>query len=58
MVVDHDDGIHPEFTKERLARYKPIFQKGGTTTVCNASQVRAPAPFFAALSLLRSVWWS
>jgi acetyl-CoA acyltransferase 1 len=34
-----DDGVRPETTLEGLAKLKPAFKKGGTTTAGNSSQV-------------------
>lgn len=39
IVVDHDDGVRANTTIEGLAQLKPAFQKGGTTTAGNSSQV-------------------
>ena len=39
IVVDKDDGPRPGTTMEGLARLKPAFKKGGSTTAGNASQV-------------------
>ena len=37
--VDKDDGIRANTTIEGLSKLKPAFQKGGTTTAGNSSQV-------------------
>ena len=37
--VDRDDGVRPQTTKESLAKLKPVFKKGGTTTAGNSSQL-------------------
>jgi acetyl-CoA acyltransferase 1 len=37
VVVDRDDGCRPTTTLEGLAKLKPAFQKGGTTTAGNSS---------------------
>ena len=37
--VDKDDGVRPTTTAAGLAKLKPAFQKGGTTTAGNSSQV-------------------
>lgn len=34
-----DDGIRKETTMESLAKLKPAFKKGGSTTAGNSSQV-------------------
>ena len=37
--IDKDDGIRPNTTLESLSKLKPVFQKNGTTTAGNASQM-------------------
>jgi len=49
-VVDADDGPRPGSTPEKLAKLKPAFQEGGSTTAGNASQVSDGA---AAVVLLK-----
>jgi acetyl-CoA C-acetyltransferase len=39
IVVDKDEGIRPDTTAESLAKLKPAFQKDGTITAGNASQL-------------------
>jgi acetyl-CoA acyltransferase 1 len=39
VLVDKDDGCRPETTVAGLAKLKPAFQKDGTTTAGNSSQV-------------------
>ena len=39
ITVSKDDGIRPNTTVETLAKLRPAFRKGGTTTAGNASQV-------------------
>jgi acetyl-CoA acyltransferase 1 len=39
LLVEHDDGIRPKTTVERLAKLKPSFKKGGLSTAGNSSQV-------------------
>jgi acetyl-CoA acyltransferase 1 len=39
IVVKEDDGIRKETTLEGLAKLKPAFKEGGTTTAGNSSQV-------------------
>jgi acetyl-CoA acyltransferase 1 len=39
VVISKDDGIRAETTMEGLAKLKPAFQQGGTTTAGNSSQV-------------------
>ena len=39
VLIDHDDGVRPNTTVQGLAKLKPAFQKGGTTTAGNSSQV-------------------
>jgi acetyl-CoA acetyltransferase len=36
-MVDKDDGVRGDTTLEGLAKLKPAFQKGGSTTAGNAS---------------------
>ena len=38
VMVDKDDGVRGDTTLEGLAKLKPAFQKGGSTTAGNASQ--------------------
>ena len=39
VMVDRDDGVRPSTTVQGLAKLKPAFQKGGSTTAGNSSQV-------------------
>lgn len=39
IVVNADDGMREGTTAEKLAKLKPAFQKGGSTTAGNSSQV-------------------
>jgi len=39
VLVNKDDGCRPQTTNESLAKLKPVFKKGGTTTAGNSSQV-------------------
>lgn len=39
LVFDTDEGIRPDATAESLGRLKPAFQKAGTITAGNASQI-------------------
>uniref|UniRef100_A0A8C9CIX7 Acetyl-CoA acyltransferase 1 n=1 Tax=Phocoena sinus TaxID=42100 RepID=A0A8C9CIX7_PHOSS len=39
VTVVHDEGIRPDTTLEGLAKLKPAFKKGGSTTAGNSSQV-------------------
>lgn len=39
VMVDMDDGCRPQTTLESLSKLKPAFQKGGSTTAGNSSQV-------------------
>ena len=50
ILVDHDDGIRADTTKDTLKKLKPAFKKGGTTTAGNSSQVTDGA---AAILLMR-----
>jgi acetyl-CoA C-acetyltransferase len=36
-VVNHDEGIRPDTTREGLAKLRPAFREGGTVTAGNAS---------------------
>jgi len=53
VVVDTDEGPRAETTLEGLAKLKPVFKKGGSTTAGNASQVSDGAA--AAVLVRRSV---
>ena len=37
--VDRDDGIRPSTTADKLAKLKPVFDKNGSTTAGNSSQL-------------------
>ena len=39
IMVEMDDGVRPQTTLEGLAKLKPAFKKGGSTTAGNSSQV-------------------
>jgi acetyl-CoA C-acetyltransferase len=39
LVVDTDEGVRPETTAESLAKLRPAFDKEGTITAGNASQI-------------------
>lgn len=39
VLVTRDDGVRKDISIESLAKLKPAFKKGGTTTAGNASQV-------------------
>jgi len=39
VMVDRDDGVREDTTLEGLGKLKPAFQKNGTTTAGNSSQV-------------------
>lgn len=39
VLIEHDEGVRPETTVETLAGLKPAFQKNGTITAGNASQI-------------------
>jgi len=39
VLVDMDDGVRPNTSLAGLAKLKPAFKKGGTTTAGNSSQV-------------------
>lgn len=53
ITVSEDDGIRPGTTLEGLAKLRPAFKKGGTTTAGNSSQVSDGAA--AVLAMKRSV---
>lgn len=38
VLIEHDDGIRPNTTVEKLARLKPSFKKNGMSTAGNSSQ--------------------
>merc|ERR1719511_249621 len=52
VTIYHDDGVRPQTTMQSLAKLKPAFKKGGSTTAGNASQMTDGAA--AALMLKRS----
>jgi len=52
IVADTDDGVRPGTTLETLSKLKAVFQKGGSTTAGNASQVTDGAA--AVLAMKRS----
>ncbi|KAI9485579.1 MAG: Thiolase, N-terminal domain-containing protein [Benjaminiella poitrasii] len=39
VLADHDDGVRPGTTAEKLAKLRPAFDDDGSTTAGNASQV-------------------
>lgn len=39
VLADHDDGVRPGTTAEKLGKLRPAFDDDGTTTAGNASQV-------------------
>ncbi len=43
IIFDHDEGIRPDSSLEKLSRLPPAFQKDGYTTAGNASQISAGA---------------
>jgi acetyl-CoA acyltransferase 1 len=52
VTLDTDDGVRADTTVEGLAKLKAVFQKGGSTTAGNASQVTDGAA--AVLAMKRS----
>ena len=50
VLVDRDDGMRDGVTVEALAKLKPAFKKGGSTTAGNSSQMTDGA---AAVLLMR-----
>jgi acetyl-CoA acyltransferase 1 len=53
ILVTKDEGIRPDTTTEKLAKLRPAFKDGGTTTAGNSSQVSDGAA--AVLLMRRSV---
>lgn len=39
VTIDMDDGVRPQTTMAGLAKLKPSFKKGGSTTAGNSSQM-------------------
>jgi acetyl-CoA C-acetyltransferase len=39
IIMDHDEGVRPDSSVEKLARLKPAFKKDGLITAGNASQI-------------------
>merc|ERR1719419_25142 len=52
VTIYHDDGVRPQTTMATLAKLKPAFKKGGSTTAGNLSQMTDGAA--AALMMKRS----
>jgi acetyl-CoA C-acetyltransferase len=50
VMVSTDEGIRPDTTAESLAKLKPAFQKDGTTTAGNASQISDGAAALVVMS--------
>lgn len=57
IVVDKDDGMREGTTADKLAKLKPAFKKGGSTTAGNSSQVTdgAAAVLFARRSVAEAL---
>lgn len=57
VTISKDDGIRGDVTLESLAKLKPAFKKGGTTTAGNSSQVSdgASAVVFARRSVAKQL---
>uniref|UniRef100_M4BSC6 acetyl-CoA C-acyltransferase n=1 Tax=Hyaloperonospora arabidopsidis (strain Emoy2) TaxID=559515 RepID=M4BSC6_HYAAE len=53
IVVSQDDGVRADTTREKLAKLRPVFKEGGSTTAGNSSQVSDGAA--AVLLVRRSV---
>uniref|UniRef100_A0AAV1TI51 acetyl-CoA C-acyltransferase n=1 Tax=Peronospora matthiolae TaxID=2874970 RepID=A0AAV1TI51_9STRA len=53
IVVSQDDGVRADTTRENLAKLRPVFKEGGSTTAGNSSQVSDGAA--AVLLVRRSV---
>ncbi len=49
-VVDTDEGVRADTTKEALAKLKPVFKLNGTVTAGNASQTSDGAAFVVVMS--------
>ncbi len=49
-LVERDEGVRPDTTAEALAALKPAFQKDGTITAANASQVSDGAAALVVMS--------
>ncbi|HEX9234797.1 MAG TPA: acetyl-CoA C-acetyltransferase, partial [Actinomycetota bacterium] len=54
VVVASDEGIRAETTEESLAKLKPVFQKDGTITAGNASQISDGAAAVVVMSAERA----
>jgi len=39
VVLDHDEGVRPDTSMEKLARLKPVFREDGIVTAGNSSQI-------------------
>ncbi len=50
FVMDTDEGVRPNTTKEVLARLRPAFKKGGVVTAGNSSQTSDGASFVLVMS--------
>jgi acetyl-CoA C-acetyltransferase len=54
VTVDHDEGIRPDSTPEKLAGLKPAFREDGTITAGNASQISDGACALVVMSTERA----
>jgi acetyl-CoA C-acetyltransferase len=54
VTVDHDEGIRPDSTPEKLAGLKPAFREDGTITAGNASQISDGACALVVMSAERA----
>lgn len=39
MVLEHDEGVRPDTTMEKLSKLKPVFKEDGIVTAGNSSQI-------------------
>jgi acetyl-CoA C-acetyltransferase len=54
LVVDTDEGVRPETTAESLGKLRPAFDKNGTITAGNASQISDGAAAVIVMSKAKS----
>ncbi|MBP7184299.1 MAG: acetyl-CoA C-acyltransferase [Saprospiraceae bacterium] len=50
FLVDTDEGVRPDTTKEALSKLKPVFAQNGTVTAGNSSQTSDGAAFVLVMS--------
>jgi len=56
LIVDTDEGVRASTTMESLASLKPAFDKAGTITAGNASQISESVASSHSASLFRTAW--